>query len=318
VAKKVYVNQLAGIEYHGLPGITSHCLKAIVRLIHFGETIEKAALLSCENEHAFILMLEYDRPIGIKAGFSSGYPGEGPTGLSLALLLLERHCEEIEEYSVPKELMGRLNSSSLLKADMDFLKRTHPLRPVCYHDYIFERHYGNTDQSSEELIRDFERGSSEVIAHPSHKDRLLNKLFPKDIPFGIVDDRIIDLVFKFKTDPDSAILTAYKRLEGIIRRKIGGSEKSGSTLISEAFLKDNSPLQWEGEHPTEQKGRAQLFVGSFMAYRNRRAHREVRLDNEDELREFLLVNELYCLESAASLREPDFPSNAAKGYNKSI
>lgn len=316
MSKKEYKNRLAGIEYHGLPGITSHCLKAIVRLIHFGEIIEEAALLTCENEHAFILMLEHDRPVAIKAGFSSGYPGEGPNGLSLALLLLERHCEEVEEYSVPKDLIDRLNNSSLLKADMDFIKRTRPFRPVRYHDYIFERHHGDTDQSIDELISKFECGSSEVIAQPSHQDRLLNKLFPKEIPFGIVDDRIVDLVLKFKTDPDSAILTAYKRLEGIIRRKIGGSEKSGSTLISEAFLKDNSPLQWDGEHPSEQKGRAQLFVGSFMAYRNRRAHREIHLDKEDELREFLLVNELYRLESATSLREPNFSSRTANGDNK--
>lgn len=304
--RKGYDNRLAGIEYHGLPGITSHCLKAIVRLIHFGEVIEKVSLLSCENEHAFILTLEYERPVAIKVGFSSGYPGEGPTGLSLALLLLERHCEDLDEYLVPKELMDRINSSSLIADDMELLARSQPLRPVRYYDYILERHYGDTDRSFEALMDDYECDSPEVIAHSSHQDRLLNKLFPNEVPFSIVDDRIVDLAFKFKTDPDNAILTAYKRLEGIIRRKIGGSEKSGSTLVSEAFLKDNSPLHWKGEHPSEQKGRAQLFVGSFMAYRNRRAHREIRLDKEDELREFLLVNELYRLESVTSLRNTDF------------
>lgn len=294
-------NRLAGIEYHGLPGITSHCLRAIVRLIHFGDVVEKAALVSCENRHAFILALEYDRQIAIKSGFSSGYPGEGPRGLSKALLLLERHCNDIEEYEVSEGFIDRIDDSCLMSEDLDSLEAAQPVRPVRYYDYVFEQDSGDDESTFEDFIASHD-SSPEVIARSSKQDRLLNKLFPKEIPFGILDDRIVDLAFKFRSDPDGAILTAYKRLEGIIRRKIGGSDKSGSTLISDAFLKESSPLCWQREHQTEQKGRAQLFVGAFMAFRNRRAHREISLSPEEELREFLLVNELYLLEATTTLR----------------
>lgn len=294
-------NRLAGIEYHGLPGITSHCLRAIVRLIYFGDVIEKAALVSCKDRHAFILTLEYERQVAIKAGFGSGYNGEGPRGLSKALLLLERHCDGIEEYRVSEAFIDRIDDSCLTPDDIDSIEAAQPIRPTRYHDYIFEKDHGDDKSTFEDLIENLD-SSPEVIARSSEQDRLLNRLFPKEIPFGILDDRIVDLAFKFRSAPDGAILTAYKRLEGIIRRKIGGSEKSGSALISDAFLKEDSPLCWQGEHQTEQKGRAQLFVGAFMAFRNRRAHREICLSPEEELREFLLVNELYHLESAATLR----------------
>lgn len=49
----------------------------------------------------------------------------------------------------------------------------------------------------------------------------------------------------------------------------------------------------------EIKGRANLFTGTYMAFRNARAHRESTENYAQMFREFLLVNELYLLESEA-------------------
>jgi hypothetical protein len=48
-----------------------------------------------------------------------------------------------------------------------------------------------------------------------------------------------------------------------------------------------------------------LFTGAFMAYRNRRAHRELRDDRDGQLREFLLLNQLYVLENESTERNDD-------------
>ncbi|MCH8504956.1 MAG: hypothetical protein LAT50_11610, partial [Ectothiorhodospiraceae bacterium] len=60
-----------------------------------------------------------------------------------------------------------------------------------------------------------------------------------------------------------------------------------------------------GLEDAAQKGRANLFVGVYMANRNRRAHKELPSKLSDELREFLLVNELFLLEAESKLRVQD-------------
>jgi hypothetical protein len=48
----------------------------------------------------------------------------------------------------------------------------------------------------------------------------------------------------------------------------------------------------------EKSGRAMLFSGTYMAYRNRRAHREIKDSHfAAQLSEFLLVNHLFRLET---------------------
>tara|TARA_R100001460_G_scaffold78348_1_gene119379 strand:- start:86 stop:1012 length:927 start_codon:yes stop_codon:yes gene_type:complete len=301
-------DQVAGIEYHGTAGITSHCLDAIARLIQFGQTIEKAELLTFDSQHAFLLTIEYGVLVAIKSGFGSGYSGEGSRGLAKALLLLQRHCDEIEEYAVTEELFERLEQSCLLSSDLEWLERSHPVRPAHYYDYIFDQYWDDEELTLNDLISRRDSDSSEHIPRNSVENRVLNRLFPAAIPFGILDNRIVDLALKFKHDPDAAIMTAYKRLEGIIRRRIGGSDKVGTKLISQAFLSGNNSLHWKGEHETEQRGRLQLFSGAMMAFRNRRAHNEVKLEVEEELREFLLVNELFLLEGTAELNTAEDPN----------
>jgi hypothetical protein len=46
----------------------------------------------------------------------------------------------------------------------------------------------------------------------------------------------------------------------------------------------------------EQGGRVNLFTGTYLAYRNPRAHRELEEYANDQLNEFLLLNHLYLLE----------------------
>lgn len=285
--------KLASIEYHGQAGITRDCLNALVRLIHFGDSIENAQLLTCKGTHSashcFLLTINQHDLVAIKSGFSSGYYGEGPSGMSSAIKLLLRQNVEIYEYLVTEDVISRCDHSSLLNSDLEDLENTRPVLPHRFYGY-----------------RQGEPGSD------INDDKYLKQLFPITLPLGLLDARIVDLALEFGEYPDHAVMKAYKRLEDTIRKKTG-LNGSGAKLFAKAFQGDNSILFWKNIEATESIGRANLFIGAFMAFRNPRAHKEQQEDREQATREFLILNELYLLESQSITRPAiDSPKNSAE------
>jgi len=273
ISKRVSIKDLAGIQYLGLNGITQSCINSITRLISTGEEIHKAYLITCVTTHGFLLVNEYEEEFAIKAGFSSGYSGEGPRGLAVALTILERHKVEIEEYEVNSDFMQRLEYSCLLRSDLEYLKNARPILPRRWHDYIY-------DQKQNKKLA---------------KDQLIY-YYPLSIPFSLIDPRITDLAVDFYKNEDAAIISAFRRLEDILRKRTGLLGE-GAKLFSKVYLSDDCPLQWDVPDDGESKGRANLFIATYMAYRNARVHRECNRSSEETIREFLLVNELYKLEA---------------------
>jgi|688.fasta_scaffold159182_3 hypothetical protein len=88
---------------------------------------------------------------------------------------------------------------------------------------------------------------------------------------------------KIKDEPDSSLMSAYRRLEGIIRKPTGlEGDVIGAKLFTKAFRGENAPLYWGNVEPAEREGRAAMFEGIYMAFRNRRAHRELKLSLDEE------------------------------------
>lgn len=274
------IRRLAQIEYHGTPGVTQSCINALVRIINFGDRITNAILLSHNGSHCFLLTVNYGDKIAIKSGFASGYGGEGPGGLSTALQLLVRHGAEIEEIVVDEAVIERLDASCLLSDDLERIKSTHPRRPSRWYDYIFD---------------------IEGDIHPNNKK--LQHEFPAAVPYSLIDFRLVDLALKLTESPDAAIMTGFRRLEDIVRSRTGLLNESGVRLFQKAFLNDDSLLLWNDVESGEHKGRANLFVAIYMAFRNPRAHGEISTNETIALREFLLINELFVLESQAVVRK---------------
>lgn len=273
--QKLRSDDLAGIQYLGLDGITQSCLVALVSLIGREDLITAAALLTCEQSHGFFIWTEFDEIIAIKAGFSSGYGGEGPRGLATALTLLQRHRVEVEEYVVDALFMDRLSASCLLQQDIDHVEQANPLRPRRWYDYVY---------AYEHVVKLDGNG----LAH----------CYNLSVPFGLIDHRIMDLALTFRSNPDGSIISAFRRLEDVFRVRTGLAGE-GTRLFGNAFGGDNPVLRWDVPDLGECRGRAQLFSAAFMAFRNARVHRELQLDMKSALREFLVVNELFCLESEA-------------------
>ena len=141
--------------------------------------------------------------------------------------------------------------------------------------------------------------------------------FPDTIPLSIIDSRITDLVNDFFTDPDARLLSGYRRLEDMLRKRTG-IEGHGSKLFSQVFQGKDAKLTWQGLDANEINGRAQLFSSTYMAFRNPRAHREVNHSAREQLMELLFLNSLFILESTAT--EPPnekasrkYPESASSG-----
>ncbi|GGI19158.1 hypothetical protein GCM10008066_17680 [Oxalicibacterium faecigallinarum] len=237
--------------------------------------IEKASLVTSDTEHAFVLKDQFEDTYVIKAGFASGYSGEGSRGLAVALALLYRHKVEIEEYKISADFMHRIEFSCLLSSDLEWLENTQPVRPQKWYDYMYD-----------------------VNIHLTPPNHQLVRHYPLAVPYRLIDERIIDLAVSFHEDEDRAIMAAYRRLEDVIRIRTEISE-SGAKLFSRAFLGDAPVLTWDVPDDGEIKGRAGLFTSVFMAFRNARMHREPTNNGDEQLNEFMLINELFRLEACA-------------------
>jgi len=265
---------LAGIQYAGEPGISKECQDAVVRLLQFGDRITQARVLSCSSEHCFLLAVNVGGLIAIKSGFGSGYRGEGSHAFSYVLKLLDAYGVPIEEYKVEHDVIERLDNSALTMLDIDMLNSARPVRPARWHDYILKEYW--------ELK---EKG-------------MLWKEFHPVIPLAIIDGRITDLALSFWDGPDEKLLTGYRRLEDIVRKRTRIDEY-GTKLFSQAFIGDKARLGWKNLDGGERTGRGSLFTSTYMAYRNPRSHRELNDDGHRQLAEFMLLNQLYLLEKEA-------------------
>ena len=272
--------KLAGIQYLGESGITQECKKAVINLIHAGEKIHEVKILTFEethsSAHALLLTLEYDIQIVIKGGFASGYNGEGPKGYAFVLNLLAQYTDNIDEYLVPQRIFEHISSSSLTVKDLEYINSIEKVRPARWYDSAY--------------------------LYKERKHNVFNE-FPLTIPMALIDPRLIQQALEFETNPDNAIMSGYRKIEDIVRERTGLSNESSTKLFAKAFQGDNSVLYWENLESGESKGRASLFNGVFMAYRNNRAHQEPKHNQSDEIREFMLINQLFILESKAVVRK---------------
>mgnify|MGYP001423730707 CR=1 FL=1 len=260
-----------------MAGVTRSCVRAVSRLLACGEVVESAKLLTHDRRHGFVLITRLAECIAILPGFTSGYSGEGPSGLARVLALLESHGTEIDEYFISSKMFHRLEKCCLLASDVEWLESERASRPMRWSDYIYA-----------------------IDPNLSFNNESLVSSYPRSLPLGLIDDRILDLARGFDDNPGHAIDSAYRRLEDLVRSRAGLKREFGAKLFSKAFIGENAPLRWEVEDKGEQQGRGQLFSATFMAFRNARAHREALPSDASDVHEFLLINHLFYLERSAS------------------
>lgn len=265
-------HRLVDVQYVGVAGVTQTCVDALRRLIQFRDHLSSARLLTCHDRHGFLLQHATEGLIAVRAGFSSGYQGEGPRGLSKAIRLLDRHRIDLEEVGVAQRVLRRLDQGALTDRDVARIQTTSPVRPLRLYDYVHAARRQRDPKGSGAAYR-------------------------LTMPFAIIDDRITDLAVDFFDEPDRCLIDGYRRLEDIVRQRTGLTQ-SNTKLFASAFGA-GGPLRWELVNGGEVEGRRQLFGAVYMAHRNPRGHQEIDDSVEDALAEFLMLNHLFRLERRA-------------------
>lgn len=279
-------SKLAGIQYGGEPGLSRSCQEAVERHIQGGNRLTHARVLTHDDSHGLLLRTYFDELTGIKTGFGSGYSGEGPRRFSIVLNLLDSFGVEVSECIVSRQLLDRLDASALTKDDIETIQSAPSVRGARWREYLLPGHWSVLDPET-----------------PPWSD------MPLVMPFRLVDARLADLAIDFWEGPDDRLMTSFRRLEDVVRKRTG-LRAHGAKLFSQAFLGESSKLLWESLDPREQAARAALFVDGFGAFRNPRAHRELHESAFDQLAEFLFVNHLFLLERKAISRAPAAPADA--------
>jgi hypothetical protein len=268
---------LAQVQYHGSHYTTQSCLDAIARLLSAHAWVDRALLLTSQQDHGFFLDVQEPEPIFNRCGFKSGYLGEGPAGLAIALYLFRRFGVEVEEVLVSESLLTRLNENRLTQADLAFIAAAEIIRPIRTHDYMFDG-----------------------LSHRGRSGDRMREQFAPTVPWFVLDDRLADLAIILPRDPDKAVFEAFRRLESQVKKRcelpLG---IAGVDVFKKAFRGSGALLTWNDASGGELEGRAQMFEAAFMAYRNPRAHREEVGGTARAYREFYVVNELFLLEAEA-------------------
>lgn len=262
-------------QYLGTP-FTQDCLNALGFILQTNSVIEKALLLSFNQEHAYLINSAKNTYI-IRSGFTSGYQGEGPKGLASSLQLLLKHNIEVEEIIITEKIMKKVNHSSLSDTDIKTLLTSNVVRPINIYEYIYAIY-----QTTEYQIKN-------------------DRCYPTVLPFNLIDERIFDLALKFYDDPNRSIFNAFVRLENIVQKRTN-SDKHSSALFEYAFCSENPPLICKSEDKRASQATGRLFTNIYKAFRNEHAHNEVSKPLKILIREFLLINELYLLESESIKR----------------
>ena len=268
------------IQYLGTP-YTQDCIEAIALVLQIEEQVETALVLTYDHNHCFLIK-GYRSLYLIRNGFRSDHISEGYKGFVKALKLLQTHQVDIKELIVTLKEFETIKQNSLGDNHIETFLNNPSSRTNTIYEYISNLDY--------------------MLDKPLKTDNY----YPNGLPLALIDERILDLALKFKTDADSSIMNAYTRLEDIVREKID-SKKFSSSLMEDVFcsdLKKNrlSIFKWESENEESSTAIGRLFVNTFKAYRNQRAHSEVKKSLKQLQREFLLINELYLLESEAIKR----------------
>lgn len=275
--------QLAAIQYIGVARVTAPCKRSVMDLVQSGKAVRFVKILThtqkTTTSHALLLGIDEIDQIAVKTGFTSGYTGEGPSGFSFVLKLFEAYKFEVEEYEVGNDMLTRLDNSALTIDDLSEINKMDPIRPIRWDDYVIRKD----------------------IWAPVTEEIEWNRFAPL-MPLSILDARIADLAIHFWSNPDDKIFTAWRQLEDLLRKRLGSTEHSAK-LFAQAFQGESAKLEWAGLDNGEAIGRGQLFTSAYLAHRNPRAHKNLQESPQEQLREFLLINHLYCLEASATPRK---------------
>ncbi len=116
---------------------------------------------------------------------------------------------------------------------------------------------------------------------------LTTDLLPRESldPVLIIDSRELFRKGRF----DLAVLEAYRQVEIRVRKACGyGNDEYGTTLMGNAFHKENGPLTDKEQEGGERVAVRNIFTGAIGLFRNPISHRNVNINDPNEAAALIL------------------------------
>ena len=160
--------------------------------------------------------------------------------------------------NVSEKLFSRIENGQLRDKDLQKIETLPYVRPLRLWDYV----YYIGELSNEKLQR----------------------LYPSVIPWATLDTRILDLALMLDKGDSAAVLQAFNRLETLLKAKVDSKKLRAIGDAADAvFMKDSAE--------------SKFLRSVFTKFRNPRAHEEITYSRDDDIRCFVLLNELFLMES---------------------
>ena len=271
------------VQYMGTPHDLRSCLLAIDTIVNSERPPKRASLVTWAEDrpkhlekHLFLFWSWKEaRLTVVRSAFTSGYSGEGPRALSVALCMIWDKGVPMDQLYVSEDLFNAINRQHATEEMLNGLRVQGELVEP------WTAHYVRAED----------------------KQMVLEQTFwpmwhTPGLAFDFLDAELAERCHSLYPDNvGSAIREAYILVEERLRALIGSSSTgeetlSGQDLISGALHPENGILTDRSLPRSERDGLFLMFKGSHMYVRNPRAHRFVDEKDPQCAIEFICLADL--------------------------
>jgi uncharacterized protein (TIGR02391 family) len=136
--------------------------------------------------------------------------------------------------------------------------------------------------------RSLSRRARQLAEEPDARKVFPARRIPKEVLHPSIREDVWALYRRGKYD--TAVFEATKAVEVAVRDAAGLAAKDiGAPLTRKAFDPKNGPLTDMAADEAEREARAYLFAGAIDSYKNPQSHRNVDLDDPDEVAEIIML-----------------------------
>ncbi len=113
-------------------------------------------------------------------------------------------------------------------------------------------------------------------------------LFPKQFLHPFIAQKVWSAFIR--GEYDTAVFQAFKQVEVSVRQAGSfGAVDIGVSLMRRAFNPNNGPLRDQTALPAEREALSNLFAGAIGSYKNPHSHRNVAVNDPDEVAEMIIL-----------------------------
>ncbi|MDE2838674.1 MAG: hypothetical protein OXL97_14400 [Chloroflexota bacterium] len=271
------------MQYLGTPYDLNPCLLAIDTIVNSVRPPQRASLVTWAKDrprhlekHLFLFWGWREAPLTVvQSGFTSGYGGEGPRALSMALCMVFDKAIPLSQLYVNERLFNAVNRQRTTEKMLEELYvQGDPVEPWAPH-YVLVDHKRTIDERT-----------------------FWPKWHTPSPVFDFLDPELAERCGAlYSANMQAAIREAYLVVEERLRSLMSdpsddGHVLTGHRLIVKALQTESGELTDKSLPHSEREGLFLMFKGAYMNVRNSRAHRSIEEKDQQRAIELIYLADL--------------------------